>query len=164
MILRSSVAIALLSTACASRGCTATPARPDAVVRAPSPTPPHPLVDPVATVGQALLDLESQLSWPDGGAPLTGGREAWTNAVRQSRSPQALAATVLQLEEAIGADGMTEGWAAGREAWRSSLSAPTPATLARAVRQLGESVREPRATPGWAEKRSSWLQRLDAVR
>ena len=156
---------ALLLGGCSSRGCTAGPARPDAAAaRRPAPTRPPPAGDPVATVGQALLDFETQVVWPDASAPLTGGREAWATAVRQSRTPQELAATVVQLERAIGDDGMAEAWAARRDAWVASLVSPTPAALARAVRTLGESVRAGHVQARWADKHGPWNERLDAVR
>jgi len=159
-------AAALLLGGCSSRGCTSGPTRPDAAVaaRRPAPSRPPPAADPVATVGQALIDFESQVVWPDASAPLTGGRDAWATAVRQSHTPQELAATVVQLERAIGDGRMVEAWAARREAWVASLVSPTPAALARAVRALGESVREGHVQARWADKRGPWVERLDSVR
>lgn len=156
--------VAVLGVGCSPRGCVSESRPPDArAATRPAPRP-APVGDPVATVGQALLDFESQLVWPDAGAPLAGGRDAWAASVRQSRTPQELAAAVVQLERAVGDDGLVEAWGAQREAWVSSLVTPTPAALARAVRRLGESVREGHVQARWAGKRGPWVERLEALR
>jgi hypothetical protein len=166
MKLQSLLVAAALSSGCSSRGCTADPGRPDArAATRPPPPPSHaPVGDPVATVAQCLLDFESQIDWPDASTTLVGGREGWSTAVRQCRTPQELAAAVVQLEQAIGPAGLSADWPARREGWVQGLVSPTPATLAQAVRRLAEAVREGRLSPGWSGKRATLLERLDAVR
>jgi hypothetical protein len=156
------VAFALLGAGCSPRGCVSESAPPDA--RAATPTPSRaPTGEPVAVVAQALVDFESQLVWPDAGPSLPEGREGWLRATRSARTPQELATQVVLLERAIGADGLLETWAAGREAWVGSMVTPTPASLARAVRQLGESVREGHVAARWRDKRGPWVERLASV-
>lgn len=158
------VSVALMGAGCSPRGCVSESGRADARAAA-TPTPPRaPTGDPVATVGQALVDFESQLVWPDAGPSLPEGREGWLRATRAARTPQELSTQVVLLERAIGADGLVDTWAARREAWVGSMVTPTPASLARAVRQLGESVRAGHATPRWSDKRGPWVARLEAVR
>jgi len=158
------VGVTLLGVGCSPRGCVSESGTPDARAAA-TPTPSRaPTGDPVATVAQALVDFESQLTWSEAGPSFPEGREGWLRSTRAARSPQELAASVVLLERAIGAGGLVDAWAAGREAWVASMVTPTAPSLARAVRQLGESVREGHVAPRWRGKRGPWVARLEGVR